>query len=121
MWWKKLGRVWFGGREQEVSLLRFDDWKQEYVRIETGEEMVDEIDRRDGWTSRSVLFLAQLIYLNSESRVGYVASKWVCQIVDDDWAAQRQIMPIVTELAVLSGEAGAEEAVNHVEEVLSID
>ena len=103
------------GPEQEVSLLRFDDWKQEYVRIETGEEMVDEIDRRDGWTSKSALFLAELIDLNPESRVGYVASKLACQIVEDDWSAQRQIMPLVTELTVLSGEAGAEEAVNHVE------
>ena len=46
--------VW--GPEQEVSLLRFDDWKQEYVRIETGEDMVCEIDRRNGWTSRSDFF-----------------------------------------------------------------
>jgi hypothetical protein len=53
--------VWFGGPKQEVSLLAFDDWKQEYVRIETGEEMVEEIDRRDGWTTISVLFFAELI------------------------------------------------------------
>ena len=54
----KIGESVVWGPKQEVSLLAFDDWKQEYVRIETGEEMVDEIDRRDGWTSRSVLFLA---------------------------------------------------------------
>ena len=117
----KIGESVVWGPKQEVSLLAFDDWKQEYVRIETGEEMVEEIDRRDGWTSRSVLFLAQLIDLNPASRVGYVASKLACQIVEDDWATQMQIMPLVTELAVLSGEAGAEEAVNHVEEVVSID
>jgi hypothetical protein len=32
-----------------------------------------------------------------------------------------QVIPLVTELALLSGQAGAEEAVNHVEEVVSID
>jgi hypothetical protein len=44
-------------------------------------------------------------------------------MVDDDWAAQRQVMPIVTELAMLIGEANAdaEEVVNCVEKVVSID
>ena len=44
-------------------------------------------------------------------------------MVDDDWAAERLIMPIVTELAVLTGEgnADAQEAVNSAEEVVSID
>ena len=44
----KIGESVVWGPEQEVSLLRFDDWKHEYVRIETGEEMVEKIDRRDG-------------------------------------------------------------------------
>ena len=47
----KIGERVVWGPEQEVSLLRFDDWKGEYVRIETGEQMVNEIDERDGWTS----------------------------------------------------------------------
>lgn len=99
----KIGESVVWGPKQEVSLLVFDDWKQEYVRVETGEEMVEEIDRRDGWTNNSVLFLAQLVDLNPASRVVYVPSKLACQIVEDDWATQMQIMPIVTELAVLSG------------------
>ena len=74
--------VW--GPEQEVSLLRFDDWKGEYVRIETGEQMVDEIDERDGWRSKSAMFLAELIDLKSDSRVGYVPSKLASQMVEDD-------------------------------------
>ncbi|KAK1617837.1 hypothetical protein QYE76_023354 [Lolium multiflorum] len=117
----KIGESVVWGPKQEVSLLAFDDWKHEYVRIDTGEEMVEEIDQRDGWTSSSVLFWAELIDLNPASRVGYVPSKLACQIVEDDWATQMQIMSIVTELAVLSGEAGAEEAY-HIEEIpVSID
>jgi hypothetical protein len=60
------------------------------------------------------MFLAELIDMKSDSRVGYVPSKFACQMVDDDWAAQRQVMPIVTELAMLTREANAdaEEAVN---------
>jgi hypothetical protein len=46
--------------------------------------MVEEIDRRDGWTSNSVLFLVELIDLNPTSRVGYVALKLAYQIVEDD-------------------------------------
>jgi hypothetical protein len=65
----KIGESVVWGPQQEVYLLVFDDWKQEYVRIEIGEEMVEEIDRRDSWTSRSVLFLAQLTDLNPTSRV----------------------------------------------------
>ena len=37
--------------------------------------MVDEIDERDGWTSKSAMFLAELIDLKSSLRVGYVHSK----------------------------------------------
>ena len=68
----KIGESVVWGPEQEVSLLRFDDWKGEYVRIETGEQMVNEIDLRDGWTSKSALFLAELVDLKSDSRFGYV-------------------------------------------------
>jgi hypothetical protein len=41
---EKIGESIVWGPEQEVSLSRFDDWKGEYVRIEDGEDMVDEID-----------------------------------------------------------------------------
>jgi hypothetical protein len=41
---EKTGESIVWGTEQEVSLSRFDDWKGEYVRIEDGEDMVDEID-----------------------------------------------------------------------------
>ncbi|KAE8792420.1 hypothetical protein D1007_33026 [Hordeum vulgare] len=60
----------FWGPEQEVSLLRFDNWKDEYVRIENGEEMVDEIDRQDGWASKQTSFHAKLVDLKSDSKVG---------------------------------------------------
>ena len=85
--------------------------------------MVNKINLRDGWTSKSAMFLAELVDLKSDSRVGYVPSKLASQMVDDDWAAERHINPIVTELAVLTGEANvdAQEAVNSAEEVVSID
>ena len=34
-------------------------------------------------------------------------SKLASQMVEDDWSAQRKIMPMVTELEVLTGEANA--------------
>jgi hypothetical protein len=42
---EKLGEsvIWSTG--QEVLLLQFENWKGEYVRIESGEEMVDEITK----------------------------------------------------------------------------
>jgi hypothetical protein len=42
---EKLGESVIWGPKQEVSLLQFEKWKGEYVRIESREEMVDEIDR----------------------------------------------------------------------------
>jgi len=85
--------------------------------------MVDEIDRQDGWTSKRATFSAELIPLNSDSRVGYVPSKLASQMVEDDWAAQRKIMPIVTELTVLTGEAaaGGEEMDSGTESVVTVD
>lgn len=38
-WVEKIGENIVWGPEQEVSLLRFDDWKGEYVRIEDGEQI----------------------------------------------------------------------------------
>ena len=45
---EKIGDSVVWGPEQEIYLLRFDDWKGEYVRVETREQMVDEINERDG-------------------------------------------------------------------------
>jgi hypothetical protein len=55
-WVEKIGENIVWGPEQEVSLLRFDDWKGEYVRIEDGEQIVEEIDRQIGWTSKRANF-----------------------------------------------------------------
>ena len=55
-WVEKIGENIVWGLEQEVSLLRFDDWKGEYVRIEDGEQIVEEIDRQNGWTSKRAIF-----------------------------------------------------------------
>jgi hypothetical protein len=60
---------------QEFSLLRFENWKGEFVRIETGEEMVDEIDRQGGWTTKEASFRAEIVDPKSDSIVGYVASE----------------------------------------------
>jgi hypothetical protein len=45
---KKIGENILWGPEQEVALLRFENWKGEYLRIRDGEDLVDEIDRQDG-------------------------------------------------------------------------
>ena len=86
---EKIGESIFWGPEQELALLRFDNWKGEYVIIENDEDMVDEIDRQDGWASKQTTFHAELIDLKLHSRVGYVPSKLASQMVDDDWASQR--------------------------------
>ncbi|KAE8768126.1 hypothetical protein D1007_60435 [Hordeum vulgare] len=83
---EKIGESIFWGPEQVVALLRFDNWKGEYVRIEDGEEMVDEIDRQDGWTTKQTMFHAELVDLKSDSKGGYVPSKLASHMVDDDWA-----------------------------------
>jgi hypothetical protein len=102
---EKIGESVLWGPEQELSLLRYDDWKGEYVRIEDGDEMVEEIDRQKGWDSKHAQFYSELIELNGDSRVGYVPSKLAAQMAEDDWAAQRHTQPILTEVTVLTGEA----------------
>jgi hypothetical protein len=102
---EKIGESILWGAEQELSLLRYDDWKGEYVRIEDGDEMVEEIDRRKGWDSKHAQFCAELIELNGDSRVGYVLSKLAAQMAEDDWAAKRHTQPILTKVTVLTGEA----------------
>ena len=99
---EKLGDSVLWGLEQEVALLRFDNWKGEYVRIENGEELVEEIDRQDGWTSKEATFRAELVDLNADSKVGYVPSKLASQMLDDVWASQREMVPIRTDVTVLS-------------------
>lgn len=74
--------VW--GPEQEVSLQRFDNYNGEYVRIEDGESMVAEIDQQEGWASKQVTFYAELIDLQTHCRVGYVPSKMVAQVEDNE-------------------------------------
>ena len=56
-WVEKIWENIIWGPEQEVSLLRFDDWKGEYGRIEDGEQIAEEIDLQNGWTSKRAIFL----------------------------------------------------------------
>ncbi|KAE8813944.1 hypothetical protein D1007_08862 [Hordeum vulgare] len=106
---EKIGESIFWGPEQDVALLRFDNWKGEYVRIKDGEVMVDEIDRQDGWTTKQTMFHGGLVDLKSDSKVGYVPSKLASLMVDDDWASERQIMPMcIGEVTVLPEEVDAE-------------
>jgi hypothetical protein len=105
---EKLGESVIWGPGQEVSLLRFENWKGEYVRIESGEEMVDEIDRQDGWPMKEATFHAELVDLKSDSKVGYVASKLASQMSDDASASCSQVVPIRTEVTILAEGADAE-------------
>ena len=119
---EKIGESIFGGPEQEVALLRFDNWKGEYVRIEYGEDMVDEIDGQDGWTTKQTMFHAELVDLKTDSKVGYVPSKLASQMVDDDWASERQIMPMCTgEVTVLPEGGDAEDGSEGVGRVVYVD
>ncbi|KAE8790457.1 hypothetical protein D1007_35228 [Hordeum vulgare] len=112
---EKIGETVFWGPEQEVSLLRYDDFKGEYVRIEDDEDIVHEIDRQEGWASLRAEFFAELIDLNIDSKVGYVLSYLViCRegnVTVVDWNAVELeeptdlvIAPIAdTEMAKLFG------------------
>jgi hypothetical protein len=99
---EKLGESVILGPGQEVSLLRFENWKSEYVRIESGEEMVDEIDQQDGWTTKGATFHAELVDMKSDSKVGYVHSKLASQMSDDAWTSHSQVVPIRTKVTVLA-------------------
>ncbi|KAE8787996.1 hypothetical protein D1007_38030 [Hordeum vulgare] len=103
---EKIGETVLWGPEQEVSLLRYDDFKGEYVRIEDGEDIVVEIDRQEGWASLRAEFFAELVDLNIDSKVGYVPSHLAMQKADD-WASQRHIVPIITDLTVIADGANA--------------
>ena len=52
--------------------------------IEDGEQMVDEIDRQEGWESKQVNFYDELVDLNRDSKVGYVASKMAAQMEENE-------------------------------------
>jgi hypothetical protein len=105
---EKLGESVIWGPRQEVSLLRFENWKGEYVRIESGEEMVDEIDRQDGWTTKEATFRVELVDMKSDSKIGYVASIVASQMSDDAWASRSQVVPLRTKVTVLAEGADAE-------------
>ncbi|KAE8787820.1 hypothetical protein D1007_38138 [Hordeum vulgare] len=81
---EKIAKISFLVPQQEVSLLRFGNCKGESARIENGEEMVDEIDRLDGWASKQTSFHAELVGLKSDSNIGYLPSKLASQMVHDD-------------------------------------
>ncbi|KAE8797719.1 hypothetical protein D1007_27188 [Hordeum vulgare] len=104
---EKIGETVLWGPEQEVSLLRYDDFKGEYVRIEDGEDIVVEIDRQEGWASLRAEFFVELVDLNIDSKVGYVPSHLAMHKADDDWASQRHIIPIITDLTVIADGANA--------------
>jgi hypothetical protein len=123
---EKIGEKIVWGPEQEVSVLRFDNYKGEYVRIEDGESMVAEIDRQEGWESNQVSFHAELIDLQTNSRVGYVPSKMAAQMQDDEWASQRrgQMLALFTEPTILAEDIGADadaEEGNHGAQKIVVD
>ncbi|KAE8797249.1 hypothetical protein D1007_27623 [Hordeum vulgare] len=104
---EKIGETVLWGPEQEVSLLRYDDFKGEYVRIEDAEDIVVGIDRQEGWASLRAEFFAELVDLNIDSKIGYVPSHLAMQKADDDWASQSHIVPIITDLTVITDGANA--------------
>ncbi|KAE8803949.1 hypothetical protein D1007_20105 [Hordeum vulgare] len=65
---EKIGETVLWGPEQEVSLLRYDDFKGEYVRTEDGEDIVVDIDRQEDWASLRAEFFAELVDLNIDPK-----------------------------------------------------
>ncbi|KAE8812563.1 hypothetical protein D1007_10491 [Hordeum vulgare] len=63
--------------------------------------------RQEGWASLRAEFFAELVDLNIDSKVGYVPSHLAMQKADDDWASQRHIVPIMTDLTVIADGANA--------------
>ncbi|KAE8806310.1 hypothetical protein D1007_17556 [Hordeum vulgare] len=104
---ERIGESIVWGPEQEISLQRFDNYYGEYVRIEDGESMVAEIDQQEGWACKQVTFYAELIDLQTNSRVGYVPSKIAAQLEDDVWVSQKNSMlALLTEPTVLDDDTG---------------
>ena len=69
------------------------------------------------------MFHVELVDLKSNSKVGYVPSKLASQMVDDDWASQRQIMLMFTgEVIVIEGaDQDAEEGCDGAARVVCVD
>ncbi|KAE8779481.1 hypothetical protein D1007_47499 [Hordeum vulgare] len=65
-------------------------------------------NRQEGWASLKAEFFAELVDLNIDSKVGYVPSHLAMQKADDDWASQRHIVPIITDLTVITDGANAD-------------
>ena len=103
---ERIGESIVWGPEQEVSLQRFDNYNGEYVRIEDGESMVAEIDQQEGWASKQVTFYAELIDLQTHSRVGYVPSKMAAQMEDDEWVSQKKMLALLTEPTIVAEDTG---------------
>jgi hypothetical protein len=54
------------------------------VRIENGEDTVDEIDQQYGWIGKETSFCAELVDMKSDSKVGYMCPQsWLhtCQMI----------------------------------------
>ena len=71
------------------------------------------IDKTVG-QANGLYFFAELVDLDIFSKVGYVPSRLAVQMVDDDWATQRPLIPMCTELTVIAEEgdvAGTKTAV----------
>ncbi|KAE8807038.1 hypothetical protein D1007_16715 [Hordeum vulgare] len=123
---ERIGESIVWGPDQEVSLLRFENWKGCYVRVEDGEDMVAEIDRQEGWKSKAANFYAELIDLKSDSKVCYAQSKMASQMADAEWVAQKKmLLPMISELTIIGEErrddADEEEGHNGAGTVVSID
>ena len=54
--------------------------------------------------ANGLIFFSELVDLNIFSKVGYVPSQLAAQMVDDDWATQRPLIPMCTELTVIAEE-----------------
>ncbi|KAE8783355.1 hypothetical protein D1007_43261 [Hordeum vulgare] len=70
---ERIGESIVWGPDQEVSLLRFDNLKGCYVRIEDGEDMVAEIDRQEDaeWVAQkqmSLPMISELTVIGEERR-----------------------------------------------------
>ena len=121
---ERIGESVVWGPEQEVSLQRFDNHKGEYVRIEDGEAMVAEIDQQEGWESKQVTFYAEIIDLQTHSRVGYVPSKMAAQVEDDEWVSRKKMLALLTEPTVVAEDTGIDadgEEGNHAARKIVVD
>ncbi|KAE8808135.1 hypothetical protein D1007_15259 [Hordeum vulgare] len=104
----------------EVELSEIDPQELHSMEEKAVRNVVAKIGESIFWGSRA----RELVDLKSDSKVGYVSSKLAAQMVDDDWASERQIMPMCTgEVTVLheGADADAQEGSDGVARVLSVD